>query len=262
MERSSDSHKGENGKVAVIGGSLHMHGAPLFSALAAEASGADLVFVCLPACHAEVAKTTSLNFQVHPFSGNDLRPADTESILELLATMDSAVLGPGITHGDTQALKALKDIIAEAPCGLVLDASALQPYTLSLVKGKSVVLTPHMAELERMEISLDDIGSCAEDAGVTIFAKGPMDSVATPDGEVSELIGGNPGLTAGGTGDVLAGLIAGLMAQKMEGPDAALLAGTIIKHAAEELEPEFGFSFGALRVIDCIPHLLRTLTNE
>jgi len=67
MQRSPDSHKGENGKVAVVGGSRHMHGAPLLAALAAEASGVDLVFVCLPACHEEVAKETSLNIQVHPF---------------------------------------------------------------------------------------------------------------------------------------------------------------------------------------------------
>jgi len=261
MERSPESHKGENGKVAIVGGSRFMHGAPLFSALAAEASGADLVFVCLPACHQEIAKTASLNFQVHPFHEDDLKPADTESILELLATMDSCVLGPGIMHGDQQALKALKDIIAEAPCSLVLDASALQPDTLSLIKGKTAVLTPHMAELERMEVAPEDIAAQAEEAGATIFLKGPTDFIAGPDGTVEELTGGNAGLTVGGTGDALAGLIAGLLAQGYDSFDAARTAGTIVKQAADLLYQDFGFAFGARGVIEQIPHLLHALTT-
>lgn len=72
MDRSPQSHKGENGIVMVIGGSSSIHGAPLFSALAAEASGVDLVYVSVPEVHAEVAKQTSLNFLVHPFPGNDV----------------------------------------------------------------------------------------------------------------------------------------------------------------------------------------------
>ncbi|MDD5623247.1 MAG: NAD(P)H-hydrate dehydratase [Candidatus Peribacteraceae bacterium] len=258
MQREPDSHKGENGKVAVIGGSKFMHGAPLFSALAAEASGVDLVFVCLPSCHAQVAKNASLNFQVHPFHGDDLTHGDTAAILELLATMDCAVLGPGIAHSDEQAIRSLKDIIAEAPCALVLDAAALQPETLSLVKGKPAVLTPHLAELERMEVAPDDIGTCAEEAGVTIFLKGPTDYIALPDGEVEEITGGNAGLTVGGTGDALAGLIAGLIAQKVPPPDAALAAGTIIKRAATVLYPEEGYAFTAQDVILQIPHQLHT----
>jgi NAD(P)H-hydrate epimerase len=259
MPRSPDSHKGENGKVAVIGGSTFMHGAPLFAARAAEASGADLIFICLPKCHAEVAKATSLNFQVHPFKGDDLTKADVPAILELLATMDSAVLGPGIAQGGRGSLAALLDVIAEAPCKLVPDAAALQQRTLSLIRGKIAVLTPHPAELERMGLTPADLKVQAQNSGAVIFLKGPTDRIAGPDGSVEELTGGNAGLTAGGTGDALAGLIAGLLAQGVGPFEAAKTASRIIKRAAEELFPKYGYAFGTKRVIKEIPRLLHTL---
>lgn len=259
MHRSPDSHKGENGKVAIVGGSKFMHGAPLFAALAAEASGADLIFVCLPQCHAEVAKAASLNFQVHPFRGDDLAKTDVAPILELLATMDAAVLGPGIAHGDRASLAALKDIIAEAPCRLVLDAAALQPEILPLIRGKITVLTPHLAELERMGIAVEDLKTQTNNAGAVIFLKGKTDKIVGPDGSTKELTGGNAGLTVGGTGDALAGLIAGLLAQDMEPFEAAKIAGRIIKRAAEVLETEFGFAFGTRRVINEIPKVLKAM---
>lgn len=256
-----DSHKGENGKVAVIGGSALMHGAPLFAALAAEAGGADLLFVSLPRCHAEAAKAASLNFQVHPFGGDDLAAGDTAPILELLATMDCAVVGPGIAHGNAKSLKALMTIVAESPCRLILDAAALQPETLELVRGKSAVLTPHMAELERMNLAPSDIAAQANNAGAVIFLKGPTDIIAGPDGSTTELKGGNAGLIVGGTGDALAGLIAGLMAQGMEPLEAAKTAGTAMKRAAEKLFAEYGYAFGTRRVIGMIPKVLKEMDH-
>ena len=257
MDRLKDSHKGENGKVAVIGGSATIHGAPLFAALAAESSGADLLFVSVPKCHAEAAKTASLNFQVHPFGGDDLAASDIPAIMELLATMDCAVVGPGIAHGNAKSLKALHDIITESPCRLILDAAALQPDTLELVRGKAAVITPHLAELERMHLTPADLATQAGNAGAVIFLKGPIDTIAGPDGSITELKGGNAGLTVGGTGDALAGLIAGLMAQGMEPLDAAKTAGTVMKRAAEELFAEYGYAFGARRVIEEMPKLLK-----
>ncbi|MDD4287454.1 MAG: NAD(P)H-hydrate dehydratase [Candidatus Peribacteraceae bacterium] len=259
MRRATDSHKGENGKAAIIGGSSLMHGAPLFAALAAEASGADLIFVSLPKCHAESAKATSLNFQVHPFGNDDLAGGDTAAILELLATMDCAVVGPGIAHGHAKSLNALMTIVAESPCRLILDATALQPETLELVRGKSAVLTPHLAELERMNLTATDLSQQASNAGAVIFLKGPTDIIAGPDGSLTELKGGNAGLTVGGTGDALAGLIAGLVAQGLEPLEAAKKAGAVMKRAAEQLFEKYGYAFGTRRVIKEIPKVLKAM---
>lgn len=255
MERDPLSHKGDNGRVAVIGGSFAMHGAPLFSALAAEASGADLIHVAVPAVHATVARLTSLNFQVKPFAGDELTEIDIQPLQELLAALDCAVIGPGINRSP-KTLKVLQTLIAEASCALVLDASALQPWTLDAVRGKSVILTPHLGELERMGLSPDDVTNAAIGHGVTIHVKGAVDQIAGDDGSLTEVDGGNAGLTVGGTGDVLAGLIAGLWSQGFTPKEACRTASLVIKSAAENLRTQKGFAYTAQDVIALIPEFL------
>lgn len=258
MKRAPGSHKTENGIVAVIGGSLHMHGAPLFSALAAEASGVDLLFLALPKCHAEISKASSLNFQVHPFHGDDISEKDIDPLLQMLATVDAAVIGPGLARTEA-AQRVIREIAESALCPLVLDASALQPWTVKVAVGKQMVLTPHLGELERMGIEYGDVAATAKSLGVTIHVKGQTDTIALPDGSVRTVDGGNAGLTVGGTGDALAGLIAGLLAQRMMQEEACVAASTAIKRAGDELEAGYGFAYGTRRVIDRIPSILRTL---
>ena len=244
--------------MAIIGGSRHMHGAPLFAALSAEATGVDLLYVCLPACHEEQAKSVGLNMMVYPFQGNELYEVDREPILELLATMDCAVIGPGIAR-TKESIAALSDIVAEAQCTLILDASALQKGTLKAVQGKSTILTPHLGELERMEIETDTLSDVAKEAEATILLKGPTDTIVSADGNISEVQGGNAGLTVGGTGDVLAGCIAGLVAQGEEHTAACIRASTLVKKSGELLLKEIGYAYTATDVIETLSHLL---TND
>ncbi len=257
MERDPKSHKGQNGIVAIVGGSRTMHGAPLLAALAAEASGADLVHVSLPHCHREVATMTSLNFIVHPFQVDKLTSQDRESILELLASMDCAILGPGISH-EKEPVQALEEIIAEAACPLVLDASALQPSALASVRGKRAICTPHLGELERMGIDPNDLSETAKEYEITILLKGTTDRIAGPDGSEQIVEGGNAGLTVGGTGDVLAGLTGGLVAQKVEPPTACMIASTILKRAGEKLFEKKEYAYTAKDIVMLIPELLRS----
>lgn len=256
MERAPDSHKGENGKVAIVGGSRYQHGAPLLAALAAEASGVDLVYVSVPRCHAEVAKMTSFNFQVHSFTLDDIHHKDIKPVLELLATMDSAVIGPGLARAEAN-LKAMREIIASAACTLVLDATALQPETLKHVKGKNAVLTPHLGELERMGLTKNDLERAAHESGTVIMLKGREDTIVSPDGTTETISGGNAGLTVGGTGDALAGLIAGLLAQRMQPFAAAVLAAKTIKKAGEVWYKEKGYAYTARDVVGEISGLLK-----
>ncbi len=257
MQRDPHSHKGDNGKVAVIGGSRHQHGAPLFSALAAEASGVDLVYTVLPNCHEEVSKQTSLNFQVHAMSGDDLSKKDVDPILALLATVDCAVIGPGIAR-TKECVEVLHDIVGSAMCDLVLDATALQPWTMSEAKTKRMIMTPHAAELERMQLIVGQLQISLKDSPSILLLKGNEDTIFSTD-KKETVAGGNAGLTVGGTGDALAGLIAGLLAQGMDAFDACKTASTIVKRAADELLPEYGYAFTTREVIARIPHLLTTL---
>ena len=256
MQRYPDSHKGENGKAAVIGGSRYQHGAPLFSALALESSGVDLIWVLLPNAHENVAKEASLNFQVTPLPGDSVEAEHVDLILNTLATMDCAVIGPGIAR-EEKNLNALQRIIAGAACSLVLDATALQPETLNNVKGKSVVLTPHLGELERMGLTKKDLQRAAKASGAVILLNGQEYPMVRPDGTTEVMIGGNAGLIVGGTGDALAGLIAGLIAQKMELFDASILASKIIKKAGDLLYKQKGYAYTTRDVIETIPELLK-----
>ena len=236
-----------------------MHGAPIFSALATEASGVDLIYVVIPDWHENTAKGYSPNFQVCPFAtDDDLCYADVESILGLLATMDCAVLGPGVNHANEESIASLIQIIEGASCSLVLDAAALQPDTLKAIKGKNAVLTPHLGELERMKLTEKDMEKSAKTSGATILLKGEKDIIVGPNNK-EEIKGGNAGLTVGGTGDVLAGLICGLMAQKMEAFEAAVLGAKIMKAAADKLEKDKGYAFTAMDVVGEIGGLVKKL---
>lgn len=259
MQRDPASHKGDNGKVAVIGGSRFMHGAPLLSVLAAEASGADLVFASVPSTHAPIVRSACLNVQVHPMHGEELASIDAPQVLALLASMDCAVIGPGIVHSET-SLAALREIIIGCPCPMVLDATALQPETLQWCRGRTTVLTPHRGELERMHIEPQALGTIAAEHHVTILLKGQSDVIAAPDGTVKEVHGGNAMLTVGGTGDTMAGLIGGLVAQHMDTVAAAMLASATIKRAAEQLATERS-SCTARTIIELLPFLLPRQTT-
>lgn len=257
MQRNADSHKGDNGKVAIVGGSRYIHGAPIFNALSAEASGIDTLSICLPRCHEDTAKQWMLNAFVHPFQGDLITDADIEPILELIAPLDCVVLGSGIAKTG-ERVHALEEIIASSTTPMVLDATALQKNTLELVRGKQTILTPHLGELERMGLSENDLQDIANEYQTIIVLKGQTDRVFSSH-STDEITGGNAGLTAGGTGDVLAGLIAGLIAQGMAPVDAAKDACTTIKKAGQTLEKTKGYAYTALDVITEIPHLIQSL---
>lgn len=250
MQRDSSSHKGDNGKVAIVGGSSSIHGAPILNALAAEASGVDTLSICLPQCHSETAKHWILNAFVYPFVDDDLEDADTEPILELIAPLDCVVLGSGIAKtGEHNA--ALEEIIASCTTPMVLDATALQSNTLDLVRGKQAVLTPHLGELERMGVDEHDLQDIANEYQAVIVVKGQTDRIYSAHA-TERIEGGNAGLTTGGTGDVLAGLIAGLIAQGMASTDAAKDACAIMKKAGESLFDQKGYAYTAVDVVGII----------
>ncbi len=258
MERSSTSHKGENGTVAIIGGSRHQHGAPLFSALAAEASGVDLIHLFVPTMHEEVSKTASLNFQVRTFGSrenDEISPADRTHIVEFLATIDVLVIGPGLARTQ-KSVASVFELLDEIPCPVVVDATALQPETLSHISGRGAVLTPHLGELERMNIERNDLSSLAKKHQCTMLLKGHQDIVVDTLGRENIIEGGNPGLTVGGTGDALAGLVAGLIAQKMHPGEACSMASTIIKRSGDLLMQVKGYAYTTRDVIAKIPSLL------
>ncbi len=170
--------------------------------------------------------------------------------------MDAAVIGPGIARTE-ESLEAVRTLIAEASCPLVLDATALQPDTLSLIEGKQTVITPHLGELERMEIAKEKIAQAAMKSGAVILLKDQVDTIVSPDGKNEEVHGGNAGLTVGGTGDVLAGFVCGLIAQGVPAFHASVTAATLMKEVGTLLFEKKGYAYTAHEIVNELPYLLQ-----
>ncbi len=253
LERDPNSRKGQNGKVLVIGGNELFHGAPILASLGAEYSGVDLVYLWLPPCHAQVARTYSLNFIIQTFQETHLTMADVKGILNFSKTVDVVVIGPGLgSNPKTKA--ALKALLPRLGMPTVVDASALIS-TASL--PKNAVLTPHRGEFTALtgeEATPENVQKWAKSLKVTMVCKAPKDMIADPHNLVLNDTG-TPLMTVGGTGDLLAGFIAGLMAQGMSGFEAGKLATKLLGHAAENLEKTQG-SLRAFDLVESIPMML------
>lgn len=253
MIRQKNSHKGQNGKVMIIGGNALFHGAPILCALGAEYSGVDLVFPFMPPCHAQVARTYSLNFILHTFAKDKLTTKDVAPILELSQMADVVVIGPGLGNTpDTQ--KAVLELLKNLEKPTVVDASALI-YTNQL--PKVTVLTPHQGEFKLLtgdEPTPENVQKWAKNLNATIICKGPEDIIANAD-KVSINNTGNALMTVGGTGDVLSGVIGGLMARGHEPTEACMIAAETLGKAAEKLAQQQD-SFRAHDLVHLLPEIL------
>jgi len=253
MKRENDSHKGQNGIVMVIGGSALFHGAPILCALGAEYSGVDLVFPFIPPCHAQVARTYSLNFILHTFEKDHLISADVKQILNFSKKADVVVIGPGLGQAkETQ--KAVKELLTKLEKPTVIDADALF-YTNTL--PRTAVLTPHRGEFK--EMTKDDptpknVQKWAKHFKATIIVKGPEDIIAGKEDLIINKTG-NALMTVGGTGDVLSGLIAGLMAQGHKPIDACHIAAQALGEGADYLAGKQA-NLRAVELIEMIPRLI------
>ena len=236
-ERPADAHKGTFGRVAVIAGSRGMSGAAALAGLGALRGGAGLVFVCVPEGILPIVAGIEPSYLTVPLPEDDAGRIDSDGlslIAERLAGMDAGAIGPGWGLSDR-----LGDLAAElytkSPLPLVVDADALnalsdEPGRLSDHAGPRV-LTPHPGEFSRLTgRSIDEIqrnrGQTASEFAaandVVVVLKG-AGTVITDGRDTFVNSSGNSGMGTGGTGDVLTGLIAALLAQGMQPLDAARL---------------------------------------
>lgn len=229
------------------------HGAPILCALAAEFSGADLVYPFIPPCQVETAKSYSLNFIIHQFEKNFLTEKDNKKILSLSKHVDAVVIGPGLGT-DSKTKDAMKSLLSQLTVPTIVDADALM-YMNSF--PKTTVLTPHRGEFKELtgdEPTPQNVQKWAKNLKVIIVCKGPKDIIADND-EVAINETGNPLMTVGGTGDALSGLIGGLIAQGMRPFEAGVFATKIFGKAADSLAGAQG-SLRAIDIIHAIPAML------
>ncbi|MFZ2473011.1 MAG: NAD(P)H-hydrate dehydratase [Methanothrix sp.] len=255
--RAQESHKGDSGRILVIGGGPYT-GAPALSALAALRAGADIVTVAAPRAAARTISCYSPNLIVQELSGDHLCPADMKVLVGQIARHDVVVMGMGLgRHAET--MEALAEIMPLCK-KTVIDADALQP-DLPL-RG---IVTPHAGEFRRISgIALVDLDYrerveplkvYAREKGLVVLLKGKVDLIS--DGEVVRAnTTGNPGMTVGGTGDVLAGITAAFYARS-SALRAATAAAFVNGRAGDLVYPEKDFGMVATDVIEKIPQAMR-----
>ncbi|MGG3456361.1 NAD(P)H-hydrate dehydratase [Paenibacillus rhizolycopersici] len=237
--READGHKGTYGHVLLAAGSLTMSGAGLLAAKAALRAGSGLVTWALPEALLPHVLGAVPELMLAPAGGapeaGAWNAAAAPELLRLLAARDVLAVGPGLGRfpGEDGFLRAVWE---GAPRPLVVDADALN--ILAAANGlaawqrreASTILTPHPGEMARLaglstaEVQRDRIGLARRFAlqhGVTLVLKGARTVVAAPDGRVFVNVTGHPGMATGGSGDVLTGLIAGLLAQGLNAVQAA-----------------------------------------
>ena len=237
--RYADSHKGTYGRVFVVAGSTGMTGAASLTSEAALRAGAGLVTLGAPRSLnpvLEIKLTEVMTLPLAETPEGSLAPAAASRILEFVnRTASILAIGPGLSqHPETVSL--VHDLLREYDGPMVIDADGLNAISGSKDLLRSLppqtVITPHPGELRRLtgesvaELERDRIGFAqqfAQEYDITLVSKGAPTIIAGGNGEVWINATGNPGMSTGGMGDVLTGVIAGLMAQETPSFEAAVL---------------------------------------
>jgi NAD(P)H-hydrate epimerase len=239
-KRIPSSHKGTFGHAGIIAGSVGKTGAAALAAQAALRVGAGLVTVATPSSVNDVLEGKLLEAMTMPLpetKARTLARSGLDRILAFIQARKAVAIGPGLsTHHETVELVQSLMQHLDRPC--VLDADALNALTgraLLLTKCKTPpILTPHPGEMARLEVdattqsvNADRIGTAkrfAQERGVFVVLKGARTVIARPDGLIAICPTGNPGMATAGTGDVLTGMIVGLLAQGIPAWGAACTA--------------------------------------
>lgn len=264
--RKTNSRKGQNGKVLVVGGSYVYHGAPVLSSLAALRAGTDLVYTAVPKINASATRAISPNLIVIPMVDAKLTRGSANKLLgQVQAGMDSATIGMGLSVADEEGLKTLIHELSAQDVRLSLDASALISSILPILPDKNIVLTPHAGEFERMFGVLPSnkikertsiVEKYAKEHSVTILLKGPTDVISN--GKNTYI---NPknlaSMTVGGTGDVLSGLVAAMLAKNRNGLESAAAASFVNGLAGIQAQKKNGLHIVATDLIDFIPSVMK-----
>jgi len=259
LSRDPTAHKGEFGRVLVVGGGPYT-GAPALAARAALRAGADLAYVACPETIAGEVQGYSEDLIVRPQPGDRIAPSNVPDVLDTASGMDAVVFGPGLGDADV-SLEAAAAFLEGFDGTAVVDADALGVVP-EIDTEATLVCTPHQGELEAMggpsAADPDEraplVAEFASDLGVTLLVKGAVDVVS--DGDRTRINRtGNPGMTVGGTGDVLAG-VTGAMACALDPIHAAGLGAYANGRAGDLVVGERGYGLVATDLPEAVPAAL------
>jgi NAD(P)H-hydrate epimerase len=277
--RKLSSHKGTFGHAGIIAGSVGKTGAAALAAQAALRVGTGLVTVATPSSVNDILEAKLFEVMTLPLPETKDRTLARSALDQVLAFMQARTalaIGPGLsTHPETVDLVRVMMKHVDRPTVIDADAlNALAGQTSLLAQCKAPpVLTPHPGEMARLAgdttpqiVNTDRIGIArrfSREWGVFLVLKGARTVIARPDGFVAVCPTGNPGMATAGTGDVLTGMITGLLAQGLPTWDAACAATYIHGYAGDLAAQELGLAgMVAGDLIAQIPHAIRQLQQH
>ena len=271
--RDASSHKGNNGSVLIVGGSKDYHGAPAISGKAAFGAGVDLVYIATPESAAIPVKSASEDLIVKSLDGDYLSLNHLDEILELADKVDAVLIGPGSGINDDTS-KLFNVLVTKIKKPIILDADGLKQVDISLIKNKdNIVLTPHLAEFNqffnsKLKLDLDSYDFKMVDENITEFqlitkningtviVKGKNDLILS--GSKFRINrSGNAGMTVGGTGDALAGIVVSLLSQDLSSFDSACLGVFINGLAGDKAYEMNGNGFSASDLVSYIGNVIK-----
>ncbi len=250
-----NSHKGQNGRLLIIGGGPYI-GAPVSAALSALRVGVDLVTIATPRTSFVPIASMSPAYMVRQLTSDVLCAEDIPLILDMSEKVDTVLIGPGLGL-DEKTIEAIRELIHRLDIPTVIDADGITAIADKIPKGKDLIFTPHSRELIRLienptDSSLQEF--CSQYG--TVVRKGQMDIIYCSERSRKNL-SGCPAMTVGGTGDVLSGIIAGLRSKGMKSFDAACLGAHICGLAGEKAFSEHSYGMTSADVTDEIGHVLK-----
>lgn len=269
--RSNNSHKGQNGKILIIGGSNTYHGSLVLAGKAAFSLNIDLVFMITPEKISTVIRSHDYRFIVKTYTQDYLTPQVIKELaLPMLPEVDAILIGPGLGHAE-DTLQAVKLFLKSIPDdkSLIIDADALKAC-----KGeelpKDTIVTPHAGEFAILtgekftgKESLDEKRAKIKKATaqykqpICWVVKGPVDIIKQQSKELLNFAG-TPAMTTGGTGDILAGLVTAMRSQVKNSFYAATMACFLIGKAGEFAEKD---KFTLETLLENIPVVIKEITN-
>ena len=264
-KRDFKSKKGDNGRVLVIGGSYTFTGAPTLSALAALRTGADLVYVAAPEETAKIIAGYSPDLITIKLSGKNISPENFEELKPWIDRADAVIIGPGmgLDEKTVEASKIIVNYLKEKNKPAVIDADALKAIS-GFTLYPNAVITPHAGEFKiffKEEVEKDirkrieQVKEKAKICNCTVLLKGYVDIIS--DGKEFRLNKtGNPGMTVGGTGDTLTGIVGALLAQKLSPIDSASIGVFVNSLAGTLAYSELGPHLTPTDILNKIPAVL------
>ena len=269
VRRSPNSHKGDNGTVAVVGGSAIYHGAPTLAGLAALRAGVDLVYLGVPRVVSSSIRAITPNLIVLPLPDSKLTVGCVNKLLKWLPKVGTILIGPGAGRQRTDGMKRIVAEAASMNTSIVIDADALMKDVVSRANILPSVITPHAGEFQRLfgvdlnedlASLLQTVRKYSELAGTTILLKGSVDIISNGKQTIINRTG-SPSMTVGGTGDVLAGLVSGFLAKGMSPLNAAAAGAYVNGIAGERATSRLGFHITATDVIEELAQVLKRLDS-